>query len=116
MYKVPAMLNNEQYVGLADSMYAAANQVPEAIYRDSSIISNNTDWIDQITRQGSMQNYHLSISGGSENSNYSFSAGYFNQKGIVIQSELKRYTLRANSDFRVGNRFRAGTSLSVARI
>ncbi len=73
-------------------MYAAADLIPEAIYRDSSVIVNNTDWIDQVTRQGSMQNYHLSISGGSENSNYSVSAGYFDQKGVVIKSHLKRYT------------------------
>ncbi len=116
MYKVPDMLNTAQYVSLADSMYAAANQVPEAVYRDSSVISNDTDWIDQITRQGSIQNYHLSISGGSENSNYSVSAGYFDQKGIVINSQLKRYTLRANSDFKAGKKFRMGTSLSVSRI
>lgn len=116
MYKVPGMLNNKQYVSLADSMYAAANLIPEAIYRDSSIIANNTNWIDEITRPGSMQNYYLSISGGSENSNYSVSAGYFDQKGIVIKSHLKRYTLRANSDFKVGKRFRAGSSLSIARI
>ena len=82
MYKVPEMLNTEQYVDLADSMYAAANLVPEAVYRDSSVISNNTNWIDEITRQGSIQNYHLSVSGGSDNSNFSLSAGYFDQKGI----------------------------------
>ena len=89
MYKVPDMMNTEQYVDLADSMYAAANLVPEAVYRDSSVVSNNTDWIDQITRQGSIQNYHLSVSGGSDKSNFSVSAGYFDQKGIVIKSQLK---------------------------
>jgi TonB-linked SusC/RagA family outer membrane protein len=116
MYKVPEMLNTVQYIQLADSMYAAADLVPEAVYRDSNVIKNNTDWIDQITRQGSMQNYHLLVSGGSENSNFSVSGGYFNQEGIVIKSSLTRYTLRANADFKVGQRFRTGTSLSVARI
>jgi len=116
MFKVPDMLNTNQYVTLADSMYAAADLVPESVYRDSSVISNNTNWIDEITQTGSMQNYHLSISGGSENSNYSLSAGYFDQKGIVIKSHLQRYTLRANSDFRIGERFRAGSSISVSRI
>ncbi|MEN8202755.1 MAG: TonB-dependent receptor [Bacteroidota bacterium] len=116
MYKVPEMLNNEQYIALADSMYTAAGLVPEAIYRDSSVIINNTDWIDLITRQGSIQNYYLSISGGSENSNYSVSAGYFDQKGIVIKSQLKRYTLRANSDFIIGKRIKAGSSISVSRL
>jgi TonB-linked SusC/RagA family outer membrane protein len=116
MYKVPDMLNTNQYVALADSMYANADLVPEAVYRDSSVISNNTDWIDEITRQGSIQNYHLSVSGGSDNSNYSLSAGYFDQKGIVIKSQLKRYTLRANADFKVGRKFKTGTSLAVSRI
>ncbi len=116
MYKVPDLLNTDQYVALADSMYAAADLVPEAVYRDSSVVSNNTDWIDQITRQGSIQNYHLSVSGGSDNSNFSLSAGYFDQKGIVIKSHLKRYTLRANADFKVGKKFKTGTSLSLSRI
>jgi TonB-linked SusC/RagA family outer membrane protein len=116
LYKVPDMLNTDQYVALADTMYSAANLVPEAVYRDSSVISNNTDWIDEVTRTGSMQNYHLSVSGGSENSNYSLSAGYFDQQGIVIKSHLKRYTIRANSDFHVGERFSAGSSISISRI
>lgn len=116
MYKVPEMLSTDQYIQLADSMYAAAGLVPEAVYRDPDVIKNNTDWIDQITRQGSMQNYHLMVSGGSENSNFSVSGGYFDQQGIVIKSSLTRYTLRANADFKVGQRFRTGTSLSVSRI
>ncbi|WP_346883797.1 TonB-dependent receptor [uncultured Algibacter sp.] len=40
--------------------------------------------------------YNFSISGGSDDLNFSVVLGYFNQEGIVINSELKRYNLRAN--------------------
>jgi TonB-dependent starch-binding outer membrane protein SusC len=61
-----------------------------------------TDWQDEIYQNGPMQNYDLSLSGGNENSTFRLSAGYLNQKGIVIYTGLERYNFRANSDFKKG--------------
>ncbi|MEO1714246.1 MAG: SusC/RagA family TonB-linked outer membrane protein, partial [Bacteroidota bacterium] len=48
----------------------------------------NTDWQDEIYRNGNTQNYQLSVSGGSDNVNYYVSGTYFNQQGIVVNSDF----------------------------
>jgi TonB-linked SusC/RagA family outer membrane protein len=42
-----------------------------------------TNWLDEVFDPAPMQNYQLGVSGGTEGSRYAFSAGYFNQQGII---------------------------------
>lgn len=56
----------------------------------------DTDWLELVLSDASLQNYDLSLSGGSENVRYSVSGGYLNQQGIVDGSSFDRYSLRAN--------------------
>ncbi len=72
-----------------------------------------TDWQDEIYQNGPMQNYDLSLSGGNDNSTFRLSAGYLNQRGIVIKTGLERYNFRANSDFKKG-RLKIGENLSLS--
>ncbi|HMJ70293.1 MAG TPA: TonB-dependent receptor [Cyclobacteriaceae bacterium] len=55
-----------------------------------------TDWQNEIYRTGTMQNHQLSIGGGSDRVKYFVSGGYLDQKGILINSAYKRYSLRSN--------------------
>jgi hypothetical protein len=59
-----------------------------------------------------MQKYDLSLSGGNDNSTFRLSAGYLNQRGIVIKTGMERYTFRANSDFKKG-RLKIGENLGL---
>ncbi|SEL44956.1 TonB-linked outer membrane protein, SusC/RagA family [Chitinophaga rupis] len=56
----------------------------------------NTDWQDIFYRTGLIKNADLSVSGGSENSYYRFSAGYYDEQGVVIGTDFKRYSTRLN--------------------
>ena len=47
---------------------------------------NVTDWFDEVTRTGIINNESLSINGGSDNSRYLLSLGHFGQKGVVYNS------------------------------
>jgi len=58
--------------------------------------NGGTDWQDEIYRTGAMQNHQLSIGGGAERVKYFVSGGYLDQKGILINSAYKRYSLRTN--------------------
>ncbi len=64
--------------------------------------SKSTDWQDELFRTAPQQKYNLSISGGNESSNYSFSMGYLDQEGIAIESHYERINVRMNSDFKRG--------------
>ncbi len=58
--------------------------------------SANTDWQKAITRVAPTDNQNVSVSGGSDNTNYRVTANYFDQRGIVLNSGLTRYSSRVN--------------------
>jgi len=72
-----------------------------------------TNWQDQMFKTGLNQNYHLSVAGGGENSNYSIAMGYVSEDGTVIKTNAERYNLRANSDFKLGRFVKMGESISL---
>lgn len=56
-----------------------------------------TDWQDMYYRKGMVNNADLSLSGGGfGGSNYRFSAGLYDEKGIVKATGFKRYSTRLN--------------------
>jgi len=59
-------------------------------------IGKTTDWRDYIDRTGVLQNYSLSFSGATDNSNYYLSAGHLDQQGIYYGDDYSRNTFSAN--------------------
>ena len=75
----------------------------------------NTDWQDQIYRNGDTQNYQLSVSGGGDHVNYYVSGTYFDQQGIVVNSDFERIQFLANVDAKVNDRISLGLNSVVSR-
>jgi len=74
----------------------------------------NTDWQDLITQTASIYNGDISLSGKTDAMNYYVSVNYFNQKGIIKSTGLERYNLRANFDFNIGKKVKAGIRFNGA--
>ncbi|HTL10234.1 MAG TPA: TonB-dependent receptor [Chitinophagaceae bacterium] len=74
-----------------------------------------TDWQDEIYRSAAIKNYQLSFYGGSDKLRYMVSANLFDQEGIVIASNFKRYSARLNLDAKVNDRIKIGTNFIVSR-
>ena len=72
----------------------------------------DTDWQDEIFRSAAIQNYHVSINGGNEKSQWSLSGSYFNQQGTIIGSDYYRATVRANSSHQVAKWLKIGENLT----
>ncbi len=73
-----------------------------------------TNWQDELFNDAPIQNYQLGASGGSDKGTYAISLNYFNQKGILTNTNYKRYSLRANTQFTVRNRIRVGENFTVS--
>ena len=56
----------------------------------------NTDWQDEIYRTALSQSHYISFSAGTPQTQYRASLSYLNQQGVVINSELERYSARLN--------------------
>jgi len=61
----------------------------------------DTDWFDETTRTGLIQQYNLSLSKGSEKGSAFFSLGYYNNKGIIKQSDFERFSARMNTEYKL---------------
>jgi TonB-linked SusC/RagA family outer membrane protein len=75
-----------------------------------------TDWYHAIFKKAPIQQHTLSVSGGSDQGSYLFSLSYFNQQGTLIDTYLKRYTIRSNVTYKLGNRIRFGENLAYSFI
>lgn len=72
-----------------------------------------TDWFHEVFKPATIQNHTLSVSSGSDKSSYFFSANYFNQEGTLINTYLKRYSMRANTLFTIKNNIRIGENANL---
>lgn len=75
----------------------------------------NTDWQDAIYRTAPEQNYNINVSGGSDNIRYYVSGNFMNQQGIIINSGMKRYSLRTNLTADITKRLKLGLHLNAAQ-
>lgn len=83
-------------------------------FRDPQSITGGTDWQDVIFRKAMVQNYELSASGGSQNVKYYLSGNYFDQDGIIIGSDFRKFGLRSNIDAQLSSRLKVGSSISAS--
>jgi len=77
--------------------------------------SADTDWQDQIYRDGNTHNHQLSFSGGTDAVNFYASGNYFDQKGIVVNSGFQRATFLTNVDAKVSEKIKVGLNLFGSR-
>lgn len=105
--------NYNEYYGYTPDQSEYVRLAPAL--QDPTLMSQNTDWQDVIADENApIMNHNLSVSGASEGVNYYVSGGTFQQQAIIDRWDLKRYTFRANSDFRVSDRIKFGETFSLS--
>lgn len=73
-----------------------------------------TNWLDEIFDPAPIYNAQLGASGGSNKGTYAISFNYFSQDGILKFTNYDRYSVRANTQFNVRNKFRIGENFTVS--
>ncbi|MCB9028400.1 MAG: TonB-dependent receptor [Bacteroidales bacterium] len=117
VYRTLDVMNLREFAEYQNSVIAelGTGYNPTEEFADPSLLGEGTDWQDAIFQQGYTMDHQLGISGGRDNTSYYFSAGYFDQKGILIGSDFKRYSTRFNLDSQVKKWLRAGVSSNITR-
>src|SRR5690554_4465584 len=85
-----AEIVNQRALGTGTTPPFSESQIEE--YR----VNGGTDWQDLVYRRGSGHQQQLTISGGGEKTTFLISGNFLDQKGIVENSDFKRYILRSN--------------------
>ncbi|WP_207910217.1 SusC/RagA family TonB-linked outer membrane protein [Anseongella ginsenosidimutans] len=108
------MMNAEEFAQFKKEIYEDVGRpVPEAFqnpsqYRDM----NDNNWYDALLRTAPIQSYNLSMVQTRENSNTSITAGIFDQQGVVLNTDYRRYSLRMNNDFSVSDKVKMGFNVA----
>ncbi len=74
----------------------------------------NTDWVDEVFRTGFIQNYNLSLSGGTKTAKVFMSTNYNSQEGTMQKTSNDKFTFRLNSDVKIFKRITVGENFSVS--
>lgn len=76
--------------------------------------SYNEKATDAITRAGYTQQHNIAVSGGNGKTNYYASGNYFDQKGVILGTDFKRYNGRVSIDQAVSDKIKLGASMILS--
>ncbi len=90
--------------------------IPGAFANGATPRNVDTDWQrEMFTNSAPIQNYNLGLSGGNEHATFSIGLNYFNQEGNIINTKFDRFSLRLNSDYKIGKRIKFGESVLISK-
>ena len=98
--------NNRTYSGPNDSALILQNFSPEEL--ESMKTGRSTDWQKLIYKNGIITNNQIGFSGGTDITQYAFSAGYFKETGIYYGQGFERFSLKATIDQQFGRSVKVG--------
>jgi TonB-linked SusC/RagA family outer membrane protein len=81
-------------------------------YRD---YHNSTDWIDEIYRDGFVQDYSVGISGGGEKALFNLAMSYGTNEGVIRNTDVERFSVRFNSDIKLSTKLFTYVDLTVGK-
>ena len=111
------LLDAQQYAELANDADRNDGAPPRYSPAQVAAFGRGTDWQRELLRTAAVQEHHLGLEGGTASTRYYIGANYLGQRGVVLNSDLRRYALRANVGQQVGPRLHLalGGSLSETR-
>ncbi|MBV7533982.1 SusC/RagA family TonB-linked outer membrane protein [Chitinophaga sp. sic0106] len=117
--KLPGVMTGDQYADFYNRLF----QLKDSIGKASSgwyIPTNykfpkgvNTNWLDEVVRNAIGTDANVSMSGGTDKSNYYVSLGYNKQEAYIINNDFTRYQGRVNFDNQLTKALKVGVSVGL---
>jgi len=88
------------------------------LYTQNAInnVGRGTDWLGLVTRDGTIQQHNISVTGGTKTTKFLLTGNFFDQQGVIKNSGFKRYTVRGNIDQEISKFVKLGFNFSASRI
>lgn len=107
------VLNASQFASLHNDILNNAGLSPNPDFQNPESLGKGTDWVNAYFNRGFQNNYTMAYSSGNEKSKVYTSFNIFDQKGIVLNTDYKRYILQFNSDTKISDNLKFGNSLKL---
>ncbi|WP_238160803.1 SusC/RagA family TonB-linked outer membrane protein [Flavobacterium cupreum] len=109
------VLNLPQYAAYQAKIFKLNGEPVPYQYQKPNLLGNGTNWQDELFRTATMYNHQISFSGEKEGTRYYTSLNYFDQEGIVMNSDFNRMSLRLNVDSNVKSWLKIGNNMSISK-
>ncbi|MUH36241.1 TonB-dependent receptor [Zobellia amurskyensis] len=99
------VLTGSEFATYLNTLETSQGGAPIYSQDQISAFGKGTNWLDEVTRVGSVQNHQLTFSGGNKENRYAITGNYHDNKGIIKMTDFQRYGIRLNVDNSVFNNF-----------
>jgi TonB-linked SusC/RagA family outer membrane protein len=118
LIKKMEMMNPEEfgiyYNRLDNNMGRGDRFTPEQL-NEFAALGEGTDWQDVVFQTAPIHSHSINVSGGNETTRFSVTGGVFDQKGIIKNSDYKRYSLNTNIRHDISTRFLIESTISLSK-
>jgi len=109
------MMNGEEYMTYLNEQTVASGGSEIFTQQEIRNVGVGTDWQDEIFQMAPIQNHNLSLSGGSENSQYYISFNHIDQEGVIKNMDFQRTGARVNFNHSM-DKLHFGLMLNTSRV
>ncbi|GGH00130.1 SusC/RagA family TonB-linked outer membrane protein [Mucilaginibacter phyllosphaerae] len=112
----PDMMDATEFAQFKKESYEDLGQPVPAAFQNPAQYGKGYDWYNALLRSAIIENYSLSINTGTEKSRSAITGSYFNQDGVLLNSNYKRFSLRANNDYDISNNIKVGFNIAPSYV
>ncbi|MRX41021.1 SusC/RagA family TonB-linked outer membrane protein [Flavobacterium sp. LC2016-23] len=109
------VLNLPQYAAYQAKIFKLNGEPIPYQYQKPDLLGKGTNWQDELFRTAAMYNHQISFSGEKDGTRYYTSLNYFDQEGIVLNSDFNRMSMRLNVDSNVKSWLKIGNNMSISK-
>jgi len=114
------LMDAEQFATFENQYYQdkltyepTTNPTLDPVFADPSRYGVGTNWLDVMTRTAPIESYNLTVATAREHSSSTVIAGYSDQEGTIINTNVEQFNLRINQDFTSeNNKLKIGFNLA----
>jgi TonB-dependent starch-binding outer membrane protein SusC len=99
-----------------NSVRTTPYKIPDDFLTNPGQFGKGTDWQDVMFRVAPSHNAQISVSGGTDKTQFMFSGAYLNQQAVLDANFYDRLTIRSNVRHKLSDRFTVGLNLGITAI
>jgi len=115
MYRGPqgAGVANEGDPAVDPSKYFYESPNAGKNYIIQKVDKEGFDWFHALFKKAPTTEHNITASGGTDKAKYLFSLGYLDQQGTLVETNLKRYSARVNTEYSIAKNIRVGENANI---
>ncbi len=83
-------------------------------YPQTLLENGETNWYKELTKVGTLQEYEINATGGTDRASYYTSVAYHKNDGVFYGVDYQRLTARVNADFKLTDRLKSGAKINLS--